>query len=103
MSEETNGKTNSPVRPYVVLRQRDDDVENFQVVHRVESRNAPNALRKAFRELRNSEREAAVAEGREQIPVMAATLVVVPESMWRPTAVAARVREEISVTIGDEA
>jgi DNA polymerase IIIc chi subunit len=89
MAVSTSG---SPSRTYVVLEQQsfeDTDELFFVRVGDVESRNATNALRKAFRELR--------AKGYESTE---ATLVVIPESMWRPTPVRAAVREQVSVTVG---
>ena len=82
-------KSGAPVRTYVVLEQgrfEDTDEPYFTEVGRVESRNATNAIRKAFRELDRADEEL--------------TLAVVPESMWRPTPVKLARRESLSVAIG---
>jgi hypothetical protein len=80
----------SPARDYVVLeRQEFEDAPHepfFVEVHRVEARNAENALRQAFKEMRAAGYTALVA-----------TLVVVPVTQWRPTDVHANVRESVSV------
>lgn len=80
----------SPSRNYVVLeRQQFEDAEGesfFVEVHQVEARNAENALRQAFKEMR--------AGGYAALDAM---LVVVPETQWRPTAVHANLRESVSV------
>lgn len=78
----------SPQRVYVVLeRQRfDDGDEYFVKVHETKARNAANALRKGFRELRELGFEASEA-----------TIVCIPATMWRPTEVAATSRETIRV------
>lgn len=82
----------APTRVYVVIEQQhfDDDDDYFVEVHRVKARNAPNALRKAFRELKDRD------TGREPDAV----LLAIPESMWRPTPVRARTREHITVDVG---
>lgn len=79
----------SPSRNYVVLeRQESKKVPHafFVEVHQVVARNADNALRQAFKELR--------AKGYSDLQ---AVLIVVPESMWRPTTVHASVRESVSL------
>lgn len=80
----------SPTRSYVVLEQMhfEDEPQSpyFVEIHRVSSRNAINALRQAFKELR-----------RDGYASVDATLVVVPASMWRPTPVHATIRESVSV------
>lgn len=81
----------SPIRNYVVLEQHSDESGPFYVeVSKVPARNPTNAMRAAFREL---------AKGRDDEDVNT-TLVVVPETMWRPTAVKARVHSRVSVSIG---
>lgn len=76
----------SPLRTYVVLEEGhfEDNELYYTVVHRVEARNNSNALRKAFRELREGgyKNETAV-------------LMTVPEKQWRPTPVSVRVREQV--------
>lgn len=77
----------SPSRNYMVLeRFAADDGEYFAEVHQVEARNAENALRQAFKEMRAAGYSA-----------LEATLVVVPITQWRPTEVHANVRESVSV------
>lgn len=80
----------SPSRNYVVLeRQEFEEAPHdpfFVEVHQVIARNADNALRQAFKELR--------AAGYSELE---AVLIVVPESMWRPTTVHASVRESVSL------
>lgn len=82
----------APSRTYVVLEElsfEDTPDEKYTVeVHRVEARNAANAIRKAFREL---------AETRTEDE---ATLIVVPLSMWRPTPVRLSRKTNVSVSIG---
>lgn len=82
-------KKGSAARLYVVLKEESfDDGEPYTVkVHEVESRNATNALRKAAKELHGQ------FEG-------TATLLVIPKTMWRPTAVSLTVSERVSVSIG---
>lgn len=84
-------KSGAPSRNYVVLEQ--DAFENgdlfYVEVHRVEARNHPNAMRKAYREL------AADRSSDE------AVLVCVPESQWKPTKVAVSRRQDIRVAIGE--
>lgn len=79
----------SPVRSYVVLREQtfEDESVYFTEVHKVESRNAQNAMRKAFKEIHGD----AAEEGE-------ATLVVVPETMWRPTKVRIAKTEKTTVS-----
>lgn len=83
----------SPSRNYVVLERQEFDAAHgeaaesyFIEVHQVEARNADNALRQAFKEMR--------AGGYEPLE---AVLVVIPESMWRTTTVHANVRESVSL------
>jgi hypothetical protein len=84
-------KGGAPSRTYVVLEQSEfeEGGEYTVEVHRVEARNATNAIRKAFREL------AAQRPDQDE-----ATIVVVPESMWRPTPVRLKRSESVSVSIG---
>lgn len=86
---QTEKKTGAPSRTYVVLEQGefDDASHYFTEVHRVEARNAQNAMRKAFKDL-HGEKEAE------------ATLVVVPASMWRPEKVRIKKTERVSVSFG---
>lgn len=82
----------SPSRTYIVLEQQsfEDTAEVYFVqVGDVVARNATNALRRAFRELRTNGYTDTEAK-----------LVVIPESMWKVTPVRAAVREQISVTVG---
>jgi len=83
-TEESAGS--SPMRTYVVLEEArfEDNEPYYTVVHRVQARNNNNALRKAFRELR---------EGgyKEETAV----LMTVPEKQWRPTPVSVKVREQV--------
>lgn len=83
-------KNRSPARQYIVLKvdKFDDGEEYTTQVGTVESRNAQNALRKAARELRDK------LGGDE------ATLLVVPQTMWRPTPIRLSVTENVSVSIG---
>lgn len=78
----------SPLRNYVVLVEDefDDGKPYFTEVHRVESRNAQNAMRKAFKEIHGDADEGD------------ATLVVVPETMWRPTKVKIAKTEKTTVS-----
>jgi hypothetical protein len=82
----------APTRPYVVLEQiqleGSDDVA-YQHVLVVEARNGPNALRKAFKEIR------ADREDYDE-----ATLAVIPAGQWKPTPVRAERRESITVNLG---
>lgn len=84
-----SGKSGAPAREYVVLREEkfDSDEPYYIEVHRVESRNAQNAMRRAFKDL-NGDEEAE------------ATLIVIPASMWRPTKVKAAKTERVSVSFG---
>lgn len=81
----------SASRNYVVFErhQFDDTTDEFffMEVHEVVARNAENALRQAFKEMR--------AGG---YTGLMATLAVVPQTQWRPTLVTANLRE--SVTVG---
>lgn len=63
-----------------------DETRYYHKVHRVEGRNKTNALRRAFRELR----EGGFASE-------TATLAVVPESLWVPKEVGAQPREQIVI------
>jgi hypothetical protein len=85
-------KGGAPTRGYVVLEQieLDDGVTAYQNVLTVEARNGQNALRKAFKDLR---------EGRPDLD--AATLAVIPEGQWKPTPVRAQRKESITVSVGD--
>lgn len=76
----------SPLRTYVVLEESrfEDNEPYYTVVHRVEARNNANALRKAFRELRE-----------QGYPALQAVLMTVPEKQWRPTPVRVNVREQV--------
>lgn len=81
------------MRNYVVFEQQQDDTGIiFIEVGKVPARNATNALRAAFRELARR----ADSEGEE----LEAILAVVPESMWRPTPVRARLQSRVSVSVG---
>jgi hypothetical protein len=87
----------APTRPYVVLEEIALDTEGtdseqalaYQKVAVVEARNGTNALRKAFKQLR---------DGREDYD--AATLAVIPEGQWKPTPVRAERKESITVAVG---
>lgn len=93
MGENKDGT--SPSRTYVVLLEEEfEDGGTYHVeLTRVTARNQAGALRKGFRALRP---EQVVEDGEER----AATLVAVPESMWRPERVRGRRTERISVSIG---
>ncbi len=81
----------APTRTYVVLeeiRLDNDDIAYFKAGE-VEARNGQNALRKAFKQLR---------EQREDFD--AATLAVIPEGQWKPTPVKAQRKESITVSVG---
>jgi hypothetical protein len=88
----------APTRPYVVLEEIALDTEGtdseqalaYQKVAVVEARNGTNALRKAFKELRQ-ERGDAFDE---------AVLSVIPEGQWKPTPVRAERKESITVAVG---
>lgn len=77
----------SPTRIYVILEEDafDDAGCYYTEVLRVEARNRINALREAGRQLRRQD---------------PATLVSVPASMWQPTPVLARQREDYVVEVG---
>jgi hypothetical protein len=63
--------------------------------HRVIARNSNNALRKAFKEMR----EDRTGDGLE--PFDQAMLEVVPASYWHPTEVRTKRRESITVAVGE--
>lgn len=87
-SAATEKKGGAPSREYVVLEEgafEDDQKPYFTEVHRVEARNAQNAMRRAFKDLKGE----AEAE---------ATLVVVPATMWRPTKVKIQKTERTTVS-----
>jgi hypothetical protein len=67
-----------------------DEAVAYQKVATVEARNGTNALRKAFKELRQ-ERGDAFDE---------AVLSVIPEGQWKPTPVRAERKESITVAVG---
>jgi hypothetical protein len=77
----------APTRGYVVL---EEIGHAYQNVLTVEARNGQNALRKAFKDLR---------EGRPDLD--ATTLAVIPEGQWKPTPVRAQRKESITVSVGD--
>jgi hypothetical protein len=87
----------APTRPYVVLEEIQLDTESsdgevaYQKVAVVEARNGTNALRKAFKELRQ-ERGDVFGE---------AILSVIPEGQWKPTPVRAERKESITVAVGE--
>lgn len=94
-SDDEPKRGGAPTRTYIVLEEFElegDDAGHlaYQVVSRVEARNGQNALRKAFKEIR---------ETRENFD--AATLAVIPENQWKPTPVRAERREQITVAVGD--
>jgi len=81
----------APIRNYIVLEQHafeEDQAPYFVEAGKVEARNATNALRKAFRELKGGEEAETV-------------LCVIPEGMWKPTPVKGRRRAEITVSVGE--
>lgn len=81
----------TPVRTYIILEQQvfeEDQQSYFVVAGTVEARNAANALRKAFRQFK----------GANEVD---ATLVPIPEGMWRPTFVRGRRRDDITVSLGE--
>jgi hypothetical protein len=82
----------APTRGYVVLEEieLDEGGHAYQNVLTVEARNGQNALRKAFKDLR---------EGRPDLD--ATTLAVIPEGQWKPTPVRAQRKESITVSVGD--
>lgn len=91
----TESRSGAPTREYVVLERvefEDDDRVFFVIAHKVEARNGTNALRRAFKEIRQ--------ERAEEEPLDEATLAVVPMSQWKPTPVRAKKRESITVDIG---
>ena len=100
--EATPRKGGAPTREYVVLEQvvYEEDEASGSVVHayleayRVEARNGPNALRKAFKELRRERAE----HGGEVFDE--GMLVTIPAGQWRPTPVRAKKRESITVDLG---
>lgn len=90
VDEKKNGAGGSPTRTYVILEQQafEDTGDNYFVeLKRVEARNAPNALRRAFRELRGAEEGEAV-------------WVAIPENTWQPKPVRGKRRDDITVSIG---
>jgi len=90
VDETSDGARTTPTRAYVVLEQgtfSDDEQPYWTEVGRVEARNAQNALRKAFRDIKGD------AEGDT-------VFCVIPDSMWRPTPVAARRRADITISVG---
>lgn len=90
----------APTRDYIVLEQTVYEESEAGITycwleaHRVEARNSTNALRKAFKEMREERR----VQGIE--PLDEATLEVVPASYWKPTPVRAKKRESITVAVG---
>jgi hypothetical protein len=89
MADNNNTRGGAPSRVYVILEQHtfeDDGSEYFTELHRVEARNATNALRKAYQETKGD-----VGESH---------LVPIPASMWKPTLVAGKQRSGITVSIG---
>lgn len=91
--EEPRKGGGAPTRGYIVLEEitlDDDQGIAYQNVLTVEARNGQNAMRKAFRDLR------------EQRPDLeATTLQVIPEGQWKPTPVRAQRKESITVSVGD--
>jgi hypothetical protein len=88
--DKEKGAGGAPIRTYIVFEEfeLEPNGKGYQEVHRVEARNSENAIRKAYKELAGDKDEAS------------ATLVVVPESMWRPTPVHLRPKTTVSVSIG---
>lgn len=86
------GAGGAPSRNYVVLEQIELEDEQqslgFIKVHEVEARNGTNAMRKAYKDLRGQ------TEGE-------CVLVVIPESMWKPTRVSGQRKDAITVAIGE--
>lgn len=91
MSENNKSAGGAPTRNYVCLEQHafeeDADGAYFVIAGIVEARNATNAMRKAYREFKGAEESEA-------------TMVVIPEGMWRPTSVRGTRRPDITVSIG---
>jgi hypothetical protein len=83
-------KDGAPARHYVVLKQEEfDDGSSYYVeVHRVEARNAQNAMRKAFKDLNGED-------------AGEATLCVVPQTMWKPKKVRIAKTERTTVSFED--
>lgn len=81
----------APTRNYIVLEEIELDGNDhaYQVVTTVEARNGNNALRKAFKELRD-----------QRSDFDEATLAVIPEGQWKPTPVKAERKESITVSVG---
>lgn len=98
MSEDNHKSAGgAPTRNYVCLEQQvfeddavlgDDSINTYFVIAgTVEARNATNAMRKAYREFKGTAESEAV-------------MVVIPEGMWKPTAVRGTRRPDITVSIG---
>lgn len=107
MSESNKSAGGAPTRNYVCLEEQVfeggevdyDEARNlphdttyltgtyYVIAGIVEARNATNAMRKAYREFKGAEESEAV-------------MVVIPEGMWRPTAVRGTRRPDITVSIG---
>lgn len=93
-NEQDNGRRpgsgGAPSRTYRVFEEQHFDEDNapyFVEIGTVEARNATNALRKAYRDLKGGEEGDCV-------------LSAVPESYWRPTPVAGKRRADITVSVG---
>lgn len=85
-------KKGSPTRTYFVLEQQTQDVDPegepvFRERTTVVAHNGEGALRKAYRKL--------FGDSEEQV-----TMVVVPESMWKPKPVRGRTKADVSIDIG---
>jgi hypothetical protein len=87
-----SAKKGSPTRTYFVLEQQTQDVDPegepvFRERTTVVAHNGEGALRKAYRKL--------FGDSEEQV-----TMVVVPESMWKPKPVRGRTKADVSIDIG---